>query len=98
MRRSEEEIKSASKVFKALSHPKRLQIACLLVDQGTQSQKQLIEEMQIPQSTVSRHLEPLRRVGLVHAQRQAQEVHFSLNGNILNQLLDTMCDWFHEEV
>jgi DNA-binding transcriptional ArsR family regulator len=97
MRRKPEEIRRAATVFKALSHPKRLEIACILIDQGELTQKQLIEEMKLPQSTVSRYLEPLKQVGLVKAQRNAQEVRFSLTGEILNQMLDQMCDWFHNK-
>jgi len=97
MKRGTQEIKRASVVFKALSHPQRLRIACLLIDGGPLSQKQLVEELGLPQSTVARLLEPLRRAGLVVGLRQGTEVRFSARPEVLAALLQTVCDWFHAE-
>jgi len=97
MKRGTQEIKRASVVFKALSHPHRLRIACLLIDGGPMSQKQLVEELGLPQSTVARLLEPLRQTGLVVGLRQGPEVNLSVQGEVLSRLLDSMCAWFEEK-
>jgi len=96
MRRRPEEIAKAAAVFKALAHPQRLQLACLLVDGGELTQKRLVDDTGLPQSTVSRHLELLRQAGLVRGRRQAQEIQLSVAGAVLSRLLDAMCDWFQE--
>lgn len=97
MTRGKHEIRRASLVFKSLAHPHRLRIACLLIDNGAMSQKQLVEEMALPQSTVARLLEPLRATGLVVALRQGQELSLSVQGEMLSHMLDSMCDWFKEK-
>lgn len=97
MKRNNQEIRRASQVFKALAHPHRLRIACLLTDNGAMTQKQLVEELALPQSTVSRLLEPLRATGLVVALRQGTEVSLSVQGEMLSTMLDNMCDWFQEK-
>ncbi len=97
MKRSNQQIRRASLVFKALAHPHRLRIACLLIDNGPMSQKQLVEELALPQSTVARLLEPLRATGLVVALRQGTEVSLSVPGEMLSQILDSMCVWFEDK-
>lgn len=96
MRRKPEEIAKAADVFKALAHPQRLQIACLLIDGGELTQKRLIDETGLPQSTMARHLDQLRQAGLVTGRRQGQEVLLDVAGEVLSRMLDAMCDWFHE--
>jgi DNA-binding transcriptional ArsR family regulator len=97
MRRSPEQIKRAAEVFKALSHPERLRVACILIDGGPQTQRDLIEEMDCPQSTVSRYLESLRNNDLIKTQRNANEIIFSINGDILSKMLDSMCEWMNPQ-
>lgn len=97
MKRSQQDIRRASQVFKALSHPQRLRVACLLIDQGAMSQKQLVEELGLPQSTVARLLEPLRNTGLVVGLRQGPELSLSVQGEVLTHMLDSMCGWLHDK-
>ncbi len=56
-------------LFKALSDETRLRIMALLVH-GEQCVCDLMEVMELPQSTVSRHLATLRQAGLVEDRRQ----------------------------
>jgi DNA-binding transcriptional ArsR family regulator len=97
MSRNPEEIRRAAQVFKALAHPQRLRIACRLVEGGCPSQKQLVEELGLPQSSVARLLEPLRQCGLVAGERQGAELRLSARGEVLGQMLETLCGWMHEE-
>jgi DNA-binding transcriptional ArsR family regulator len=97
MKRSPQEIARAAQVFKALSHPQRLRVACQLMDGECPSQKQLVEELDLPQSTVARLLEPLRRSGLVVGVRRGAELHLSAQGEVLGRMLDAMCQLVHEQ-
>ena len=60
-----------------LTHPTRLQIIDLLRD-GESSVKQLAEEMEMSQGTVSRHLSSMRIKGVVIARREGTCVFYSL--------------------
>jgi len=97
MKPTPQEIRRASQLFKSLSHPERLRIACRLLEGESPSQKQLVEELGLPQSTVARLLEPLRRAGLVVGLRQGTEVRFSARPEVLAALLQTVCDWFQRQ-
>ncbi len=90
------EIKAAARVFKALAHPDRLRLTCLLTERAGATQKDLVEELGWPQSTVARHLGALRERGLVVGRRQGAEVLLEAAG-MPRQLLDTVCEWMHPE-
>ena len=86
----------ASVLFKVLSHPDRLRLACALGDGRTTTQRQLVEEFGWPQSTTARHLAALRSAGLVTAERDGQEILLRLGSPVALHLLDTVCDWVHQ--
>jgi DNA-binding transcriptional ArsR family regulator len=96
MNASNHEIARASGVFRAISHPDRLKLLCLLGDGEPANQKQLIERTGWPQSTVARHLAALKNSGLVTTQRRGTEVWFHLSGPLGERLMDAVCDWLRD--
>lgn len=90
------ELKEASRVFKALSHPDRLRLTCLLAEREGATQHDLVEELGWPQSTVARHLGMLRDRGLVVGERRGPEVVLEATA-MPRLLLDTVCEWMHPE-
>jgi len=64
-------------VFKGLSDPTRLRIAVLLT-QGELCVCDLMEILDIPQSTVSRHMARLKSAGIVADRRAGKWVYYSL--------------------
>ncbi len=96
MRRNPEDIARAARVFKSLSHAPRLQVACLLLERDVTTQKELIERLGWPQSTMSRHVDELRRAGLILSRRQGAEILLSLSSDVIGSMLDAVCEWFHE--
>jgi uncharacterized membrane protein len=86
------EVSLAARVFKALSHPDRLQLTCLLADRNRVTQKELVDELGWPQSTVSRHLTVLRERGLVVGERHGAEVWLEAT-DMPRVLLDAVCVW-----
>jgi DNA-binding transcriptional ArsR family regulator len=91
------DIRRAAGIFKALSHPSRLKIACQLFDGHCTTQKELIRELGWPQSTMARHLSALRDRGLIMATRKGQEVQLELGSAVTRQLLQTVCMWVHPD-
>jgi ArsR family transcriptional regulator len=93
---SPEEMDRAVELFKVLSHPDRLRLACALGDGRVTTQKELMEEFGWPQSTAARHIATLRSAGLVAAERDGAEVHLRLGSPVALHLLDKVCDWVHQ--
>jgi len=69
-----------AEIFKALSDPTRLRIVSLL-RHGELCVCDLTEALQIPQSTVSRHLSALRNAGWVKSRRSGKWMHYILLEN-----------------
>ena len=67
-----------SLIGKALSDPNRLRIIQLLT-YGEQCGCELLEQMQITQSTLSHHMKTLEDSGLVSSFRKGKWSHYSLN-------------------
>ena len=92
-----QDLERAARIFKSLSHPGRLQIACLVGSGRYATQRDLISKLGWPQSTVARHVGALRSGGLVTAHRCGTEVHLELVEPVAHELMNTVCDWVHPE-
>ena len=92
-----EDRKRAAHLFKVLSHPHRLRLACEVGHAGVTTQRDLIRVLGWPQSTVARHLSDLREAGLIEAEREGAEVLLTPGDPIGLHLMDAVCRWVHGE-
>jgi ArsR family transcriptional regulator len=81
-------MKTTARMFKALSDETRLRILYLLLD-GELCVCDIMAVLQLPQSTVSRHLAYLRNSGWVNDRRCGVWMYYSIdeNGNDLRKRL-----------
>lgn len=63
--------------LRAIAHPARLQIIELLKE-GENNVGSIAKRLNIPQSSLSRHLLDLRGAGILHARQQATVIYYSL--------------------
>jgi DNA-binding transcriptional ArsR family regulator len=77
------------RVCPALGDPKRLLILYAL-DGGPMCVGELVEELQLPQPTVSRHLRVLRERSLVKTERQGTAIYYSLSDRRLLRAVDLL--------
>ncbi len=63
-------------IFRALADEGRLRIL-RAVDQAELSVAELVQVLDVPQSTVSRHLKPMREAGLVASRREGTSVYYN---------------------
>ena len=66
-----------AQICKGLADPTRILIVCLL-SLDAYSVNELVEEVQLPQPTISRHLKILREKGLVVCQREGKQVFYNV--------------------
>jgi DNA-binding transcriptional ArsR family regulator len=78
-------------VCQALSDPTRLQILYALHEQP-RNVTAMAKTLDIPQSTISRHLAVLRQRSLVTSQRDGMAVTYTLADDRVIQVLDLMRD------
>ncbi len=80
--------------FKALSDETRLRIINLLLNVSYLRVRDIVEVLQLPQSTVSRHLAMLKRLGWVEDKRVDIWVHYRLNRRLNHSLLSALKELF----
>lgn len=76
-------------ICSALADPTRILILYLLAEHP-RTVNELTAELQVTQSSTSRHLKVLRERGLVRAARQAQNVEYTLNDPRVIEALDLL--------
>lgn len=75
-----------TKVFKALSHERRLEIV-RLIDTQTLSVTQIYQMLDLPQANVSQHLKILKESSLVISHKSGKEIYYRLSDvEVLNIL------------
>ena len=72
-------------VLKEMAHPVRLKIVNELMYHKTCNVKQLIEILELPQSTVSQHLSKLRGT-VLRAERKGLEMHYYIENSKARQI------------
>ena len=78
-----------AKVFKAFCDERRIEILSLLSD-GEKCACELLEELEIGQSTLSHHMKVLSDSGIVFSRKEGKWTHYSINPtgiNIAKELL-----------
>lgn len=93
LRLQEGEATRLANLFKALSHPVRLQIVDLLSRYGGQVCVCDIEQhFSLSQPTISHHLKILRQAGLLEAEQRGVWVYYHTRPEILAELYRLMAD------
>ncbi|MEE9326312.1 MAG: metalloregulator ArsR/SmtB family transcription factor [Cocleimonas sp.] len=82
-------MEEASRSFKAISHPLRLNILCVL-GTGKMSVQDILEAVGTSQSNVSQHLRLLRDKGIVESEKDANRVFYSVKNETIKQLLGSI--------
>lgn len=77
----------AAELLKALAHPVRLCIVKGLLEQGGCNVSHMQECLGLPQSTVSQHLQKLRSMGIVAAERKGLEIKYTVANEQVIQLI-----------
>ena len=79
----------AAELLKAMAHPHRLRVLCLLVD-GERSVGDINRDVDLSQSALSQHLAKLRSMDLVATRRDRQMIYYSCKSDEAVQLLQAL--------
>ncbi len=89
----DEDIERACRSLKALAHPLRLKILCILHEQEF-SVQDLVGQVGTSQSNVSQHLAILRDKGILACRKEANRVYYRVVDNRTLRLISLMHDVF----
>jgi DNA-binding transcriptional ArsR family regulator len=87
------DINRAARCIKAMSHPLRLKILCVL---GTNSVsvQDIVEQVGTSQSNISQHLAILREKNILGSKKEANRVYYYIDDNRMLQLINMMREVF----
>jgi ArsR family transcriptional regulator len=89
----DEHIEQASRAMKAMSHPLRLKILCVLGDREI-SVQDIVENVGTSQSNISQHLAILRDKGVLRTRKDANRVFYRVGDARTLKLISMMRDVF----
>jgi ArsR family transcriptional regulator len=89
----QEHIDTAARALKAISHPLRLKILCVVGDQETCVQD-IVEAVGTSQSNISQHLAILRDKGVLQTRKDANRVFYRIADQRTLQLIALMREVF----
>lgn len=89
----DEDIERASRSLKAMSHPLRLKILCILGDREV-SVQEIVERVGTSQSNISQHLAILRDKGILSARKDANRVFYRVEDARTLRLIGMMREVF----
>ena len=89
----EEDIQQAAHAIKAIAHPLRLKILCVLNDQEMIVQD-IVSHVGTSQSNISQHLAILRDKGVLAARKEANRVFYRIGDPRTLKLVGLMRDVF----
>ncbi|MGG0823162.1 metalloregulator ArsR/SmtB family transcription factor [Paenibacillus turicensis] len=78
----------AAEILKALAHPVRLCIVRGLIKKGSCNVSYMQECLDLPQSTVSQHLQKLRTLGILEADRNGLEISYSIKDERVKAVIE----------
>ena len=79
-----------AEVLKVLAHPIRLCIVKSLLDQGQCNVGHMHTCLEIPQSTVSQHLQRLRVAGIIEGKRNGLEINYKIKDQRMARLINSI--------
>ncbi len=83
----------AARCLKAMSHPLRLKILCVLGSEAI-SVQDIVEKVGTSQSNISQHLAILREKGILGYKKEANRVYYFIDDKRMLQLIRMMQDVF----
>lgn len=89
----DEDIQQAAQAIKAIAHPLRLKILCVLGDQEI-SVQDIVEQVGTSQSNISQHLAILRDKGVLATRKDANRVYYRIGDLRTLKLVGMMRDVF----
>ena len=78
---------TTSDVFNAIAEPRRRDILSLLAD-SERSVLDIVDAMELPQPSISKHLKVLRDVGLVEVRRDGRRMLYRTNAHAVKPLYE----------
>jgi DNA-binding transcriptional ArsR family regulator len=81
--------------FRAIGHPVRQKIICILHPDKELPVNKLVEELKLSQSTVSHHLSILKKANILRAREEGAQTHYSICCETIASCCASLQKFFH---
>lgn len=85
-----EQLEKTAFILKTIAHPTRLGVICLLDKKGRLTVNELCELTECEQSLLSHHLSNMKIKGLLKAEREGQNMYYSLREKQLMRIIEVI--------
>lgn len=82
----------AAELLKVLAHPVRLCIVRGLINKGSCNVTYMQNCLDVPQSTVSQHLQKLRAVGVIEGERNGLEINYKVSNPKVEKIIKALLE------
>lgn len=79
-----------AEILKTIAHPVRICIIKGLLENGECNVSHMQSCMDIPQSTVSQHLQKLRAAGIIEGRRNGLEIYYSIADERIRNIIEAI--------
>lgn len=86
------ELEEISEILKALAHPVRLCIAKGLLEKGECNVSHMQSCLEMPQSTVSQHIQKLKSAGIIDGNRNGLEINYRIKDERIKRIIASVID------
>ncbi|EHK2363358.1 ArsR/SmtB family transcription factor [Clostridium perfringens] len=86
------ELEKQAEFLKVLAHPVRLCIIKGLMKKNSCNVSFMQECLDMPQSTISQHLQKLRSVGIIEGERNGLEVNYKIKDKKVEEIIKILLD------
>ncbi len=86
------ELEEMSEILKVLAHPVRLCIAKGLIENGRCNVSHMQNCLDMPQSTVSQHIQKLKTSGIIVGERAGLEINYEVKDEKIKMLIKAIVD------
>ena len=90
MKKDFKEFDELAEILKALAHPVRLCIVTGLIDKGQCNVGHMQACLELPQSTVSQHLQKLRTAGIIEGKRNGLEISYEVADERVKKIIKAL--------
>lgn len=82
----------AAELLKVLAHPVRLCIVRGLLNKGSCNVTYMQNCLDVPQSTISQHLQKLRAAGVIEGERNGLEINYKVSNPKIEKIIEALLE------
>ena len=87
---SSEKVREVARLLSMLANERRLEVLCLLSEQGEMTVGQLLEYLELSQSALSQHLSKLRAERFVESRKEGLNIFYRVDREDIKTILKTL--------